>query len=71
MGSHFRSSNDGYGFSLKGSAASTGFAASYQGSWERANDLRFPGGRVHATGFETMQHQILAAMRLGVQLAQP
>lgn len=65
MGSHFRSSNDGYGFSVKGSAASTGFAASYQGSWERANDLRFPGGRVHATGFETMQHQILAAMRLG------
>lgn len=65
MGSHFRGSNDGYGFSLGSSAASTGFAASYQGSWERANDLRFPGGRVHASGFETMQHQVLAAMRLG------
>ncbi|MBK8040593.1 MAG: hypothetical protein IPK22_26195 [Verrucomicrobiaceae bacterium] len=49
----------------KGSAASTGRPPATWGSWERANDLRFPGGRVHATGFETMQHQILAAMRLG------
>lgn len=70
MGSHFRGSNDGYGFSLASSAASTGLAATYQGSWERANDLRFPGGRVHATGFETMQHQVLAAMRLGAGVLQ-
>lgn len=65
LGSHFRGSNDGYGVHVDGGAASQSLSASYQGSWERANDLRFPGGRVHATGFETQQHQIIAAMRLG------
>lgn len=65
LGSHYRSSNDGYGFQVDGGAATTDFSANYQGSWDRANDLRFPGGRVHATGYETQQHQISAAMRIG------
>ncbi len=65
LGSFYRSSNDGYGASLSGGAADESLSTSYQGSWERASDLRFPGGRVRATGFETQQHQVIAAMRLG------
>lgn len=65
LGSVFRSSNDGYGFNLGGSAASEQLSGTYQGSWERANDLRFPGGRVRASGYETQQHQIITAMQLG------
>jgi len=65
LGSFFRSSNDGYGFNLGSTAASEMLSGSYLGSWERASDLRFPGGRVRATGYETQQHQFIAAMQLG------
>lgn len=65
IGSFFRGSNDGYGFNVGAAAASESLSGSYQGTWERANDLRFPGGRVRATGYETQQHQIITAMQLG------
>ncbi|MEZ5384783.1 MAG: TonB-dependent receptor [Prosthecobacter sp.] len=65
LGSFFRGSNDAHGFNLGGSAASEALSGTYQGSWEHANELRFNGGRVRASGYETQQHQVITAMQLG------
>lgn len=62
-GAFFRSSNDGYGFDLESGVATSSVSLSYDGSWQRANDLRFPHGQVRATGFGTHQHGILAAIQ--------
>jgi iron complex outermembrane receptor protein len=63
LGGFYRSNNDGYGFNGEGGVANQYLSAAYQGSWQRANDLRFPGGRVHDTGFDTQQHNLLAGLR--------
>jgi iron complex outermembrane receptor protein len=63
VGGFFRSSNEGYGFNGEGGVASQNLSAAYQGSWQTANDLRFPGGRVRDTGFDTQQHSVLTGLR--------
>jgi iron complex outermembrane receptor protein len=56
-GSFYRSSDDGYGFNGALGVANQNWSGAYQGSWQTADDLRFPGGRVRDTGFdETQQH---------------
>jgi len=63
VGGFYRSSNDGYGFRGEGGGASQSLSAAYQGSWQTAQDLRFPGGRASDTGFDTQQHGLLTGLR--------
>jgi iron complex outermembrane receptor protein len=56
LGAFYRGANDGYGFSAGASAADQRVGAGYSGTWQQGDDLRFPGGRVSDTGFETQQH---------------
>lgn len=65
LGGFFRSSNDGYGFDGEGGVAGRNTSAAYQGSWQTAGDLRFPGGRVRDTGYDTQQHNLLTGLRTG------
>jgi len=62
-GANFRSSNDGYGFNGEVGTANRRVSAVYQGSWQTADDLRFPGGRVSDTGFDTQQHGVRSGFR--------
>lgn len=62
-GAFYRSSNDGFGGNWGGGVATRKFSAAYVGSWAAADDLRFPGGRVRDTGYETQQHRLLTGFR--------
>jgi len=63
-GSFYRSSDDGYGFNGALGVANENWSGAYQGSWQTADDLRFPGGRARDTGFdETQQHTARVATR--------
>ena len=59
----FRSSNDGIGVQGEGGVASRTFSVGYQGGWQSADDLRFPGGRVKDTSYELQQHGLTTAFR--------
>jgi iron complex outermembrane receptor protein len=59
LGGFYRSSDDGYGFHGEGGVANPQVGAAYHGSWQHASDLRFPGGRVRDTGFDTQEHDLL------------
>ncbi len=50
LGSFYRSSNDGFGVNGGFPLANQTWSASYDGSWQTADDLRFPGGRVRTAG---------------------
>jgi iron complex outermembrane receptor protein len=54
----YRSSNDGFGANAEGGVASQNLNATYAGSWQTGDDLRFPGGRVKDTGYDTQQHDL-------------
>jgi iron complex outermembrane receptor protein len=62
-GSHYSTAYDGFGFRGFASAATRNVGASYAGSWQKGNDLYFPGGHVRDTGFETQQHDMEIATR--------
>ncbi len=68
IGTVYRSSNDGYGFSGGGGLANRTWSAAYQGSWQTAGDLRFPGGRVRDTGYHTQQHGLVVGLQTDVGL---
>jgi iron complex outermembrane receptor protein len=58
LGSFYRSSNDGVGVNGGFTLANQSWSGSYDGSWQTADDLRFPGGRVLDSGFgEYQQHE--------------
>lgn len=59
----FRSSNDGWDVAGQGGVASDSLGAVYQGSWQTANDLRFPGGRVRDTSYDTQQHGVASGLK--------
>ena len=62
-GTVYRSSNDGYGFSGEAGLADRKWSAAYRGSWQTASDLRFPGGRVRDTGYDTQQHGLIVGLQ--------
>jgi len=62
--SFYRSSDDGYGFNGGFGVANQNWSGAYNGSWQTADDLRFPGGRVRDSGFEeNQQHEGRVATR--------
>ena len=63
LGAQYRGSNDGYGFNGAAHAADERVGADYQGSWQTADDLRFPGGRVRDTGYTSQQHAVRTGLR--------
>ena len=62
-GSFYHGSDDGYGFNGQAGVAEQGWSVAVNSSWQTADDLRFPGGRVRDTGYEIQQHGLLAALR--------
>lgn len=65
LGSFYRSSNDGVGVNGGFTLANQNWSASYNGSWETADDLRIPDGRVKDSGFnEFQEHEGRIAGRL-------
>jgi len=63
VGSVYRSSNDAWGWHGRAGAASEGLSLAYEGSRETANNLRFPGGRVRDSGYDTQQHTLRASRK--------
>lgn len=59
----FRSSNDGWDVAGQGGVADDSLGAVYQGSWQTGNDLRFPGGRVRDTSYDTQQHGVQTGLK--------
>jgi iron complex outermembrane receptor protein len=59
----YNSSNDGFGGDAYGGVSNRRLSVAYSGSGQTAGDLRFPGGRVRATGYTTQQHNLLSALR--------
>jgi iron complex outermembrane recepter protein len=65
LGSFYRSSNDGVGANGGFTLANQNWSGSYNGSWETADDLRIPDGRVRDSGFDEFQeHEGRIAGRL-------
>lgn len=63
IGGSFRGSQDAWGASGSLYHANDRFRAEYRGGWMTADDLRFPGGRVRASGFETQRHEWIGSVR--------
>lgn len=55
LGSFYRSSNDGVGANGGFTLANQNWSGTYNGSWETADNLRIPGGRVKDSGFDEFQ----------------
>ncbi|MDQ3413702.1 MAG: TonB-dependent receptor [Verrucomicrobiota bacterium] len=65
LGSFYRSSNDGVGANGGFTLANQNWSGNYHGSWEMADDLRIPDGRVKDSGFDEFQeHEGRIAGRL-------
>jgi iron complex outermembrane receptor protein len=63
FGSVYRSNNDGWGWHGRAGAASQGASVAYEGSRETADNLRFPGGRVRDSGYDTQQHSLRSSVK--------
>ncbi len=61
--SSFHSNNDGWDVAGQGGVANDRLGAVYQGSWQIAQDLRFPGGRVRDSSYETQQHGVQTGLQ--------
>lgn len=61
-GALYRGSNEGWGAHGGVGVASQNASLSYRGSHEEGDDLRFPGGRVSASGYDTQQHVVRSAL---------
>ncbi|MCL4683143.1 TonB-dependent receptor [Myxococcota bacterium] len=59
--SRFVGSQNSFGLNGVFGLADRRFSAAYTGSWQTANDLRFPGGRVQASEFDVQHHGLLLA----------
>ncbi len=65
LGSFYRSSNDGVGVNGGFSLSNQDWSGTYTGSWETADDLRIPDGRVRDSGFDEFQeHEARIAGRM-------
>lgn len=63
IGASHRGANRAWGASTSLHQAGEHHRLEYRGSWMDAEDLRFPGGRVSASGFDTRRHDIITAFR--------
>lgn len=63
LGAAFRGSQDAVSLAADLSIAGESAAFRYRGSAATAGDLRYPGGTVSASGFDTTSHDLTAAWR--------
>jgi len=62
---NYLGSHDGYGFGGELGWASDRMRLDYRGGWSHADDLRFPGGTVRASGYTSQHHDVVAAIPTG------
>lgn len=63
IGAAYRGDRESWGTDTQFFAANQDFRGEYRGSWIEAGDLRFPGGTVRASGFETQRHTWIGSWR--------
>lgn len=63
VGGFYRGSHEAYGATAELGYTAADLTAEWTGAWSTAGDLRFPGGTVRATGFDTMRSDLRMAMR--------
>ncbi len=59
----FRGDHDAWQAAARLFGATDSMRAEYRGSWGSADDLRFPGGTVSASGYETTRHTPIGSVR--------
>lgn len=59
----FRGDHDAWQAAARLFGATETMRAEYRGSWGDADDLRFPGGTVRASGYETTRHTLIGSIR--------
>lgn len=63
LGGSFRGSQDVWSLSCSLHHATDRFRSEYRGSWMTADDLKFPGGHLRASGFDTRRHEWIGSLR--------
>lgn len=58
-------SHEAYGAGVEMSLGNEEGILSYRGGWSTANDLRFPGGRLRASGYDSQHNEIDVTLRTG------
>lgn len=61
----YSGANDGQNVAVTAGVAGEQAALQYRGAYLRGNDLRFPGGTVRTSGYETSQNNLTVAGKLG------
>ncbi|MFN2426730.1 MAG: TonB-dependent receptor [Candidatus Binatia bacterium] len=62
-GALFRGSNEGWGAHGGVGVATGDVSLAYHGTSQQGDDLRYPGGRVRASGYDTQKHTVRSAVR--------
>jgi iron complex outermembrane receptor protein len=65
VGAFYSSDSDARGAQAGAGVANRDLSVRYDGSLEKSDDLRFPGGRVADTSYETQRHALLSGVRTG------
>lgn len=65
LGAGYSGANDGWNLAAAATLANADTALGYAGDLARADDLRFPGGRVRASGYELERHVFRFARATG------
>ncbi|MBI5685341.1 MAG: TonB-dependent receptor [Verrucomicrobia bacterium] len=63
--SSYASRDDGWTVGAAGGVANQFLSGSYHGSWVKGGDYRFPGGFVRASGYDSMEHDLLLGFKTG------
>ncbi len=65
LGAEYSGANDGQAYTAVAGVASEQSALRYRGSYMKGQDMRFPGGTLKDSGYETSQNGLTLATRLG------
>ncbi len=65
LGAEYSGANDGQAYTAVANVATEQSALRYRGSYIKGRDMRFPGGTVKDTGYETSQNGVTLATKLG------
>jgi len=63
LGAAWRGSQDAVALDAESTVANADVNLQYRGAWATADDLRYPGGRVRDSGYNTTHHEIVNAWR--------
>lgn len=63
LSAQYLGSHHGYGAGVEVGAASDKLILDYRGGWLTADDMRYPGGTVRATGYTSQHHDVSATLK--------